>query len=709
MPKEMPSPGSEIATAESEAPSASLTTAEVEKEKPSSTRTPAANEEKPPSSAITNHSTKRERLSSTRAKTVFAVLDKPEPTTNAAPDAHRGPQASAVTTTGTTPSEIPGPSTDTPVTQSKGLALPTAETITSKSKEPLTSYSTARTLTMDVERSSGLTESPVQSLFIFGHGGFQRVVLVFACVAVFVSYSQSFLLVVESHPVKYWCETNPRPASGSAESPVSSRHASVPPYANDSYGECTHFDPAPMNGTDNSTKVPCDHWEYDKSQSRSTIVAEWDLVCQRSRLKHLIWATFMTGGAVAVPTMGLTADVVGRRPVLIAAALLLLLSGSGVCLCESLLWFTVLRFLSGASTGALDVISTVLLFESTPAGPRGAFVAASVSLATCLSPVFVATVSAVFPTWRMLHAVLLVPALLLACLVFTIEESPHWCLYNNKFDDAERVALWAARLNLEDPDLVRDRLERIRKEAEFLGEQAVLRYPRLLRYIASAPVRSRCFALFGCWFFVYIAYYARDYWKLGPWIQAAQWFVVTGNFPAMAFAYALTRRHGGQRCAVPVLAACSLMSALQSVLVALGGRSSLLLAYCSSVIILNVAYVALVVHTVDAFPTPVRSLGYSGAFMSGRVGAMMGTMFRDFESMPLPANVLPTAVTSLGLLAFAASAMLVPHTPKDLFAGDASPFVRDQPVDPMLSIDSPMSWRVHRRVSPQHSPTNERE
>ncbi|KAH7939651.1 hypothetical protein HPB52_015545 [Rhipicephalus sanguineus] len=583
MPKEMPSPGSEIATAESEAPSASLTTAEVEKEKPSSTRTPAANEEKPPSSAITNHSTKRERLSSTRAKTVFAVLDKPEPTTNAAPDAHRGPQASAVTTTGTTPSEIPGPSTDTPVTQSKGLALPTAETITSKSKEPLTSYSTARTLTMDVERSSGLTESPVQSLFIFGHGGFQRVVLVFACVAVFVSYSQSFLLVVESHPVKYWCETNPRPASGSAESPVSSRHASVPPYANDSYGECTHFDPAPMNGTDNSTKVPCDHWEYDKSQSRSTIVAEWDLVCQRSRLKHLIWATFMTGGAVAVPTMGLTADVVGRRPVLIAAALLLLLSGSGVCLCESLLWFTVLRFLSGASTGALDVISTVLLFESTPAGPRGAFVAASVSLATCLSPVFVAT------------------------------------------------------------------------------------------------------------------------------IQAAQWFVVTGNFPAMAFAYALTRRHGGQRCAVPVLAACSLMSALQSVLVALGGRSSLLLAYCSSVIILNVAYVALVVHTVDAFPTPVRSLGYSGAFMSGRVGAMMGTMFRDFESMPLPANVLPTAVTSLGLLAFAASAMLVPHTPKDLFAGDASPFVRDQPVDPMLSIDSPMSWRVHRRVSPQHSPTNERE
>ncbi|XP_075727336.1 organic cation transporter protein [Rhipicephalus microplus] len=456
--------------------------------------------------------------------------------------------------------------------------------------------------------------------------------------------------------------------------------------------------------------VPCDHWQYDESESRSTIVAEWDLVCQRSRLKHLIWATFMTGGAVAVPTLGLTADVVGRRPVLIAAVLLLLLSGLGVCLCESLLWFTVLRFMSGASTGALDVISTVLLFESTPAGPRGAFVAASVSLATCLSPVFVATVSAVFATWRMLHVVLLVPALLLACLVFTIEESPHWCLYNNKFDDAERVALWAARLNLEDPDLVRDRLERIRKEAEFLGEEAVLRYPRLLRYIASAPVRSRCFALFGCWCFVYIAFYARDYWKLGPWIQTAQWFVVTVNFPAMAAAYALTRRHGGLHCAVPLLATCSMMSALQSALVAVGGQSSLLLVYCSSVIILNVTYVTLVVHTVDAFPTPARSLGYSGAFMFGRMGAMMGTLFREFESMPLPVNVLPTAVTSLGLVAFAASLLLVPPSTKGLFAADGSAFLRDKPGEVVLPVESPtLSWKVHKRMSPLQSPSCERE
>ncbi|KAL3211703.1 hypothetical protein MRX96_008405 [Rhipicephalus microplus] len=533
----------------------------------------------------------------------------------------------------------------------------------SKSKDLPTPYYTARTLTMDVEQSSGFTESPVQSLFIFGHGGFQRVVLVFACVAVFVSYSQSFLLVVESHPV---------------------RHAAIPLFANDSYGECTQFNPAPINGTDNSTKVPCDHWQYDESESRSTIVAEWDLVCQRSRLKHLIWATFMTGGAVAVPTLGLTADVVGRRPVLIAAVLLLLLSGLGVCLCESLLWFTVLRFMSGASTGALDVISTVLLFESTPAGPRGAFVAASVSLATCLSPVFVATVSAVFATWRMLHVVLLVPALLLACLVFTIEESPHWCLYNNKFDDAERVALWAARLNLEDPDLVRDRLERIRKEAEFLGEEAVLRYPRLLRYIASAPVRSRCFALFGCWCFVYIAFYARDYWKLGPWIQTAQWFVVTVNFPAMAAAYALTRRHGGLHCAVPLLATCSMMSALQSALVAVGGQSSLLLVYCSSVIILNVTYVTLVVHTVDAFPTPARSLGYSGAFMFGRMGAMMGT-------------IVPRVRIHAPACQRAAN-------------GDGSAFLRDKPGEVVLPVESPtLSWKVHKRMSPLQSPSCERE
>ncbi|XP_050048075.2 organic cation transporter protein-like [Dermacentor andersoni] len=417
----------------------------------------------------------------------------------------------------------------------------------------------------------------------------------------------------------------------------------------------------------------------------------------------------MIGGAAAVPTLGLTADVVGRRPVLIGALILLLLSGTGACLSKSLPGFTALRFVSAASSGALDVTSTVLLFESTPSGPRAAFVAASVSLATAISPLVAIALREMSSTWRMLHALLLVPVLLLTFLMCAIEESPHWCLYNNKFDDAERVILWAARLNLEDPDLVRDRLDRIRKAVESRGG-GMFRSARLLRCITSVHVRSRCFALFGCWFFVYIAYYARDYENLPPWgpdshaqLQAAVWFVVTGNFPAMAVAYGVMRRHGGLRSLVPLLAACSMMSALQSALVAVGGRLSLLLVYCSSVIILNVAYVALVVHTVDAFPTPVRSLGYSGAFMSGRIGAMMGALFREFESMPLPTSLIPTAVTSLGLLAFAVSAVLSPPTPKELIADEGSAAAWDNSGEAILSEGSPMSWRVHKRQSPTAS------
>ncbi|XP_049511369.1 solute carrier family 22 member 8 [Dermacentor silvarum] len=471
---------------------------------------------------------------------------------------------------------------------------------------------------------------------------------------------------------------------------------------------------------------------------------EGPLALSYGGLGMVVWACFMIGGAVAVPTLGLTADAVGRRPVLIGAVLLLLLSGTGACLSKSLAGFAALRFVSAASSGALDVTSTVLLFESTPSGPRATFMAASVSLATALSPVFVVAVREMSSTWRMMHAMLLVPALLLTFLVCIIEESPHWCLYNNMFDDAERIAMWAARLNLEDPDLVRDRLDRIRKDAESHGDGAAFRSARLLRYITSVHMRSRCFALFGCWFFVYIAYYARDYENLAPWVgdfictirsfnsvyswlcsntrrrrlnrlaketaelQAAEWFVVTGNFPAMAAAYSVTRRHSGLRSVVPLLAACSMMSALQSALVAIGGRSLLLMTYCSSVLILNVAYVALVVHTVDAFPTPVRSLGYSGAFMSGRIGAMMGALFREFESMPLPVSMMPTAVTSLGLLAFAASAVLVPPTPKELIADEGSPVVLDTSAVATVSKGSPMSWRVHKRQSPTASLHSER-
>ncbi|KAH6923424.1 hypothetical protein HPB50_001063 [Hyalomma asiaticum] len=594
--KQVPSLASETAIAESEVFSPSETLSKAEEAQVSCTRTTLAKEKKP--SVTTGHLTKHERSSLSRAKTVVAVSNKSLPATNLVPHVHGGPEASVAETAGAKHSEIVPAGTENPATKSKELPPPSAGTTISK--EPQTSYCASRHLTGDAEETSNMTESPIQSLFIFGHGGFQRVVLVFACVAVFVSYSQSFLLAVESLPVKYWCKTDAPTTSTLGHSLDGSSKTSVQSQDNNTLGQCTRPDTSLINGTSTSTQVPCDHWEYDQSHSKTSIVPEWDLVCQRSRLKHLIWATFMTGGAMAVPTLGFTADLVGRRPVLIGAVFLLLLSGSVVCLCKSLLWFTALRFMS---------------------------------------------------------------ALLLTCLVYTIEESPHWCLYHNKFDDAERVALWAARLNFEDPDLVRDRLERIRKEAELLGGQSAWRPPRLLRYITSDAVRSRCFALFGCWLFVYIAYYARDYGNLGP-----------GSF-----------------------------------LVALGGRSSLLFLYCSSVVILNVAYVALVVHTVDTFPTPVRSLGYSGAFMSGRVGAMMGAMFREFESMPLPASVLPTAVTSLGLLAFAVSAVLVPPTSKERFTEEGSLNVRDDLAETKRSVDSPMSWRVHKRLTPQESPYCERE
>ena len=66
--------------------------------------------------------------------------------------------------------------------------------------------------------------------------------------------------------------------------------------------------------------VPCNrgHQFIHPSPDQASIVAEWDLVCERAHLLPVLSLAYLVGLLVGGLTLGWLADSLGRRPVMLA-------------------------------------------------------------------------------------------------------------------------------------------------------------------------------------------------------------------------------------------------------------------------------------------------------------------------------------------------------------------------------------------------------
>ena len=69
----------------------------------------------------------------------------------------------------------------------------------------------------------------------------------------------------------------------------------------------------PTNAT-----VKCTKWSYDKSQLESTIVTEFDFVCDKNYYCELAYSIEQIGYIVGTLIFSYLADVIGRKPVLVS-------------------------------------------------------------------------------------------------------------------------------------------------------------------------------------------------------------------------------------------------------------------------------------------------------------------------------------------------------------------------------------------------------
>lgn len=162
--------------------------------------------------------------------------------------------------------------------------------------------------------------------------------------------------------------------------------------------------------------------------------------------------SLLIGCAVGAFFAGRMADVIGRRSVMIVAAVLFVVGAVVQGITQVHILFVLARFAGGMAVGAASVLSPLYISEVAPANIRGRLTTMQqVMIITGLTAAFVVNYLlaqsagnslgelAGLPAWRWMYLAQAAPAVVFLVCLFFIPESPRYLVSKGRIDDARAV------------------------------------------------------------------------------------------------------------------------------------------------------------------------------------------------------------------------------------------------------------------------------
>ncbi|XP_042532102.1 steroid transmembrane transporter SLC22A24-like isoform X1 [Dipodomys spectabilis] len=190
---------------------------------------------------------------------------------------------------------------------------------------------------------------------------------------------------------------------------------------------------------------PCvDGWVYDKSYFHSTIVTEWDLVCEYQSSKSIVQVVFMIGSLMGGLIFGHLSDRFGRKTIFQWCLLQMAICDICVVFAPTFFVYCSLRFLAGLFTWTIFSNSFTLITEWTRPQSQ-AMVAIFTSYST--GQMLLGGLAFFFRSWITLQLILSIP--LLVCCVFTrmLVESARWLVFSNQLEKGLEELRRVAHIN----------------------------------------------------------------------------------------------------------------------------------------------------------------------------------------------------------------------------------------------------------------------
>ncbi|XP_034372936.1 solute carrier family 22 member 22-like [Arvicanthis niloticus] len=202
--------------------------------------------------------------------------------------------------------------------------------------------------------------------------------------------------------------------------------------------------------TTNSTELetePClDGWTYDRSVFTSTIVTEWDLVCDFQSFRYYAQATSLAGHLVAGPLGGFVSDRFGRKPLLMVCSLAYGVLGTCCAFAPNFFFYCVLKFLLSASISAVLINSLILVLEEASV-QWYAIVIVLNGLFASIGLAGFGVLAYVLSDWHLLQLASALPYFIFSILYCWVPESPRWLMITGKTEQAWKELQRIASIN----------------------------------------------------------------------------------------------------------------------------------------------------------------------------------------------------------------------------------------------------------------------
>ncbi|XP_006872985.1 PREDICTED: solute carrier family 22 member 5 [Chrysochloris asiatica] len=190
-----------------------------------------------------------------------------------------------------------------------------------------------------------------------------------------------------------------------------------------------------------------DGWEFSQDVYQSTIVTEWNLVCEDDWKAPLTISLFFVGVLVGSFISGQLSDRFGRKNVLFVTMAMQTGFSFLQVFSTNFEMYTVLFIIVGMGQISNYVAAFVLGTEILGKSARIVFSTLGVCIFYSFGYMLLPLFAYFIRTWRMLLLALTVPGLLCAALWWFIPESPRWLISQGRYKEAEGIIRKAAKIN----------------------------------------------------------------------------------------------------------------------------------------------------------------------------------------------------------------------------------------------------------------------
>ncbi|NP_001088049.1 solute carrier family 22 member 4 [Xenopus laevis] len=193
---------------------------------------------------------------------------------------------------------------------------------------------------------------------------------------------------------------------------------------------------------------PClDGWDYSKSLYLSTIVTEWDIVCENDWKGPLTTSLFFVGVLLGSFVSGQLSDGFGRKKILFVT--MAIQTGFSIVQVFSTSWemFSILFLIVGMGQISNYVAAFILGNEILGKSARILYSTMGTCIFFAIGYMMLPLFAYFIRDWRTLLLALTIPGLFCIPLWWIIPESPQWLICKGRIEEAEDIIRKAAKIN----------------------------------------------------------------------------------------------------------------------------------------------------------------------------------------------------------------------------------------------------------------------